>query len=86
MTQETVELMERILKLPAVERAALVSRIIDSLGEEGSEGAAEVERAWREELARRYDGMVSGRDLGVPASQALAEMRQAMAEERARRR
>lgn len=81
MTQETVELMERILKLPAVERTALVSRIIDSLGG----GAAEVEHAWSEELARRYDDMVSGRDLGVPASQALAEMRRAMAEGRARR-
>jgi putative addiction module component (TIGR02574 family) len=85
MTQETRELMERVLKLPVEERAALAARVIDSLGDETPDAPTEVERAWRDELLRRHDDMLSGRDPGVPAGQVLAEMRRAMAEERARR-
>lgn len=76
--------MERVLKLPVEERAALAARVIESLGVETPVSPAEVER-WREELLRRHDDMLSGRDPGVPAEQVLAEMRRAMAEERSRR-
>ncbi|MCO5170130.1 MAG: addiction module protein [Planctomycetes bacterium] len=84
MTQETRELMERVLRLPAEERAALAARLIESLEGEGTSDD-DVTRAWREELGRRYDDLVSGRDPGTPAAQALAAMRRAMAEERERR-
>ncbi len=85
MTREARELLERVLQLPIDERAALAARIIEPLGvQQAVNDSVEVTRAWREELLRRYDDMVTGRDPGVAADDALSELRRAMAEERSK--
>lgn len=85
MTRETRELLERVLQLPIVERAALAARLIESLGvQQTVDDSVEVARAWREELLRRYEDMATGRDPGVAVDDALSELRRAMAEERSK--
>jgi putative addiction module component (TIGR02574 family) len=86
MTHETRDLLERALKLPHDARAEIVRSLIESLEEDSPGDPAAVARAWREELARRHHAMIAGRDPGVSAEEALADLRKAVAEERARHR
>jgi putative addiction module component (TIGR02574 family) len=85
MVPETEDLIEKVLKLPLAERANLAVRLLESLDDENDDTPAEVEATWREEIARRYEDMLSGRDAGVPAEQVLDEMRRAIDEEGAHR-
>lgn len=57
MTQQTRELLQKVLALPEGERMALVRVLIESL-DDASE--VDVERAWEEEVSRRVADLDSG--------------------------
>jgi len=63
VTQEANELLKKALELPAEERSALATSLIDSL--EVTEDSA-VEEAWNDEIARRLQEIDSGRAAMVP--------------------
>jgi putative addiction module component (TIGR02574 family) len=64
---ETSELLERALKLPAEARAALAGSLIESLDETIDE---DVEAAWADEIARRIRDLDSGKATTIPWSKA----------------
>jgi len=66
----TAHLEAEILKLPLVERAHLVERLISSLDEE-----SDIEKAWDEEAERRYKAYSEGRLSARPVAEAMAEIR-----------
>lgn len=65
------------LELPARDRARLAHRLIASLDEVSTneEDAAEVERAWEEEIRRRLEEYRNGAVQPVPASEVFAKAR-----------
>jgi len=67
------EIESLALQLPTSERALLAQHLIASL-----DGEDEIERAWSEEAARRWDGLVSGDVTAVPVADVLAEARRAI--------
>ncbi len=69
------ELWARARALPAQERARLAEALLDSL--DPREG--DVEAAWDEELRKRIDDVERGGVELVPAEQAFAEVRRAVA-------
>ena len=62
MSPETSDLLKRAMALPAEERAALASTLLDSL--ENPDGS--VEDAWDREVARRIADLKAGRAVTVP--------------------
>jgi len=58
MTDQAKHLLEQVLQLPVLDRAALVQEVLESL----SKDEAEVEQAWNEEAARRFERYRSGKD------------------------
>ena len=62
MSPETSDLLKRAMALPAEERAALASTLLDSL--ENPDGS--VEEAWNREVARRIADLKAGRAVTVP--------------------
>ncbi len=67
MKNETSELLEKALTLPAEARAALAGSLIESLDETIDE---EAEAAWADEIARRISDLDSGRAKTIPWSKA----------------
>ena len=67
MTDEAKRLLEEALKLPADERARLVSSLIESL-EESDEAA--VEQAWIDEVQKRNTELETGRVRGLTWAEA----------------
>ena len=63
MTQQTRELLQKVLALPAEERMALVRVLIESF--DGITDA-DVERSWEEEISRRMSDLDSGKARAVP--------------------
>jgi putative addiction module component (TIGR02574 family) len=63
MTREANDLLEKALALPAEDRAALASSLIDSLD---AQTDASVEEAWNKEIARRIEELDSGKAKTVP--------------------
>ena len=62
MSPEVSDLLKKALALPADERAALASSLLDSI-----DGAREsVEEAWDKEVARRIESLKSGKAVTVP--------------------
>lgn len=68
------QLEAEVLELPIQERARLAQRLIASL-DESDEVAAEVERAWEEEIRRRVAELDAGNVELIPAEQVFAELR-----------
>ncbi len=64
-----------LLKLPAMERARLAARLIESLDHESDE---ERERAWFEEAERRDKEMRDGKVKGVPAEVVFKRIKSAL--------
>jgi putative addiction module component (TIGR02574 family) len=63
MSPETDELLQKALSLPAEDRAALASSLIDSLDQTVDEDA---EIAWQQEISRRMDEVRSGKAKTIP--------------------
>jgi putative addiction module component (TIGR02574 family) len=63
MSPETEELLQKALSLPAEERGALASSLIDSLDQAVDEDA---ELAWQQEISRRMDEIRSGKAKTIP--------------------
>jgi putative addiction module component (TIGR02574 family) len=58
------------------ERADLAHFLLDTLDHTEADTDAEVEAGWDAELARRADDIGSGKAVGKPAEQVLAELPQ----------
>ena len=58
MRQDTSDLLKKALALPAEARAALASRLLDSLDDTVDEAA---EKEWDKEIARRIQELDSGK-------------------------
>ena len=58
MRQDTSDLLKKALALPAEARAALASRLLDSLDDTVDEAA---EEEWNKEIARRIQQLDSGK-------------------------
>ena len=67
------EIWSQALRLPPSERALLAQHLIASLDEED-----EIEQAWADEAARRWEALVSGEVEAVPVADVLAEARRAI--------
>jgi putative addiction module component (TIGR02574 family) len=64
----------QLMTLPQDDRAELAHFLICSLDPEDEDN--EVERAWEAEVARRFDGILSGQVNGRPANELLVELRE----------
>lgn len=62
-------------ELPIAERRQLVQRLIASLDQDVGDDAAEVERAWEDEIRRRLAELEAGTAELIPADQVFAELR-----------
>lgn len=71
MTERAQQLLAQVLQLPEDERAELVAQLLASF----DRGTEEVERVWAEEVERRIEGYLSGRDKAVPWDEVKAEGR-----------
>ncbi len=67
------EIESQALRLPTSERARLAQHLIASLDEED-----EIERAWADEAARRWNALASGEIKALPIAEVLAEARRAI--------
>ena len=63
MSHELEELISKALDLPERDRAALASRLLESLGSE----TALSDDEWLDEIERRAQRAVSGESQGIPA-------------------
>jgi len=61
MTQKADEVLQAGLELDLGERAAVVRRLLESLGPVDSTPAAEIDAAWARELDTRLDDVLQGR-------------------------
>jgi putative addiction module component (TIGR02574 family) len=73
MSTEGSRILNEVLALPAHERAELVGRILDSLGEEPDKERLE---RWAAETESRIDAIDRGELETVPGEEALARLRQ----------
>ena len=74
MSDTVRELHERVLGLPAEERAELLELLLASL-----EPKSAAQRAWAELASRRRDDVRSGKVNMVPGEEALARIRAKLA-------
>lgn len=74
MTENVRELGERVLSLPADERAALLELLLASL-----EPKSAAQRAWAQLANKRREDVRSGRVSMVPGEEALARIRAKLA-------
>ncbi|MFK7788630.1 MAG: addiction module protein [Phycisphaeraceae bacterium] len=72
MVKNTETILIEALKLPVQERAALASRLLASLDEQGDEG---VDAAWEDEVAKRLKEIDEGKVEMIPGDVAMKEMR-----------
>ena len=70
MTENVLELHERVLNLPSDERATLVELLLASL-----EPKSAAQRAWAQLASRRREDVRSGKVRMVPGEEALARIR-----------
>ena len=77
MSLSVAELEAEAQHLSPPERAELAQRLFASLedGDEAPFDAAAVEQAWIEEAERRYQDYLEGKVKGIPAAEAIAEIR-----------
>ncbi len=69
------ELLSAALRLPPQAREELANTLLDSLYPANADGVA-VSDAWVEELQARINSLDEGRSQGVPAEQALRQIRE----------
>lgn len=67
------EIESQALQLAPRDRARLAQHLIASLDEED-----EIEQAWADEAARRWDALASGEVAAIPTADVLAEARRAI--------
>ena len=79
MSSAAKEILEAALKLPPEEREQLVEELVASLPNDFA--SKDVERAWLDEVARRSDEI----DAGTAEMVELSEVREQIAQRRARR-
>lgn len=72
MTTEANKLLENALRLPEADRAALATKLLDSLDPESEE---EVETAWAKEIEKRLDDLDQGRVKTIPWSEVRGRLR-----------
>lgn len=72
MSQAAEKLKSELLLLSVEERADLAHFLLHTLDDEED---ADAEAAWDAELNRRLEEIKSGKVIGVPADQVLAEFR-----------
>ena len=82
MSDEVEALLAESLRLPAKARAALASRLLESLEAEELEENEDAE--WAAELARRVEDVESGRVKGVPWEEVEARLAAMIAKSRGR--
>ncbi len=70
------DLEAQALALPAGERSALVSTLLESLEGTYDDSAQAVAKAWDDEIAHRVAEFEAGRTQGVPYEQVRAELRE----------
>ena len=75
MASKLKNVEEAALKLPAKERARLVTRLVESLEGEVDD---EVEMAWAEETERRFQEALADPGATEPAAQAFQRARDAL--------
>jgi putative addiction module component (TIGR02574 family) len=68
MTTDQIE--HELLKLPVADRARVAERLIASLDED-----AEIEAAWKVEVCRRDEELLSGAVQAIPLEDALTTIR-----------
>jgi hypothetical protein len=73
MSDRFDELAAAVLARPDEERGHLAQLLLASLDDEGVDDPADVERALAEEIGRRSKNWKSGKGIGIPAEDALAE-------------
>jgi putative addiction module component (TIGR02574 family) len=73
ITMSAHEIEALALQLPREQRAALAQHLIASLEE-----ADDVEQAWADEAARRYEALRSGETTGITATDVFADARTAL--------
>ena len=69
------DLKARALQLAPPDRDELIRALIASIDGEPEGTPEDIARAWDEEIERRIADLDSGRTVGIPAEQVLAEMR-----------
>jgi putative addiction module component (TIGR02574 family) len=72
MSPEISDLFKRAMELPADQRAALASSLLDSLDEESGHSADE---AWEQEVARRMNELKAGGAVTIPWEDAQRQIR-----------
>ena len=75
MSRPLEKIESEALDLPVSERARLAQLLIASLDEEPFEDAAEVQKAWDEEIFRRLTEIRAGKAKLIPAEEVLDELR-----------
>ncbi len=77
MNARAKKLLAEVLELPRDERAELVRDVIATLSVEDADAAA----AWGELVRQRADDVIAGRNVGLDARRAVAEMRERLRHE-----
>jgi putative addiction module component (TIGR02574 family) len=83
MTKKAQALLEEALKLSPDERRELARQIEESV--DGPGDALALSPEWCAEIDRRLDRVLSGKAKGIPAAEALAEVRRSLEERPAAR-
>lgn len=71
MSAETQDILDRALKLPAVDKARLVDKLLSSLDKPDEA----MEALWRKEVEDRLEAYRAGNLRAVPLEQVLAKYR-----------
>ncbi len=71
MSAETQDILDRALKLPAVDKARLVDKLLSSLDKPDEA----MEALWRKEVEDRLEAYRAGNLKAVPLEQVLAKYR-----------
>lgn len=69
------ELKARALELSPSDRDELVRTLIASIDGEPEGAPDEITRAWEEEISRRIADLDSGKTVGIPFEEVMAEIR-----------
>lgn len=82
MAPEVAEVLETVKAMTHEQRADLAYRVLLTLDEGSTETPDVVESAWRDEIARRVDGYLSGNQNLVSVEDSHAKMRAELAANR----
>ncbi len=74
MTRAARKIVDQAMDLSTKERARVAAALIASLDADAAEKPALVRRAWRAEIAKRVEHVVSGASAGIAWTQARARI------------